>query len=85
MMQKLTKTSVPSSGDHEINTILFLYNRQLWPPVISSSMVRVPRSLATGKLPLEIIDGISWAFAFLALVARLRVQQLVSKLFPVVV
>lgn len=40
-MQKLTKTSVPSSGDHEINTILFLLTSDL------ATSTTLPKDLCT--------------------------------------
>ena len=78
-----TKTRVPSSGDHEMNTILFLdflQHRKHY-----SFLERcgaVPCALPTVQLILKVVYRISWALPFLALVARLRIHNLLLEVLP---
>ena len=84
---KLTKTSVPSSGDQEMNVILLLF-RQVSPlekSLIETGDSVLPLSLAGFQLVFEVVHRISWALAFLALVPGLGVHELLLERFPVAI
>lgn len=78
-----TKTRVPSSGDHEMNTILFLdrfQHRKHYS--FLGRCGAVPCALPTVQLILKVVYRIPWALPLLALVARLRIHNLLLEVLP---
>lgn len=80
-------TNPPSSGLHDMKTILFLSLHQpclaLPPKFLLSCIRNIPCSLTVLQLVLKVINSVSRALALLPPMPRLCIQQFVLECLPV--